>query len=196
MDGEINRRVVFFLQAVSLGLLQFPVLNASLDESCQNITYKVSLDNTVISPSLIRQIYKYLLQLQASHNIGLAMDTARGLLVPNVKGVQALSVFEIAAELNRLQALGLAGQLGSADLMGGTFSLSNIGSVRLLTAECPSGVKEMPPVWLNKQMFCEFVILETDTLLKLKLVTVINWDELPCEPYNQILAIIIMIIIL
>lgn len=59
------------------------------------------------------------------------MDTPQGLLVPNVKSVQALSVFDIAVELNRLQALGSAGQLGTADLTGGTFTLSNIGSVRL-----------------------------------------------------------------
>ena len=66
---------------------------------------------------------------QASHNIGLAMDTRDGLLVPNIKNVQALSVFEIASELNRLQVLGDAGKLGTDDLTGGTFSLSNIGSV-------------------------------------------------------------------
>ncbi|KAI4792585.1 hypothetical protein KUCAC02_033283, partial [Chaenocephalus aceratus] len=81
----------FFIKAASLGLLHFPVLNASLDEGCQNITYK------------------------ASHNIGLAMDTSQGLLVPN--------------ELNRLQALGTAGQLGTNELTGGTFTLSNIGSI-------------------------------------------------------------------
>ncbi|XP_042573828.1 lipoamide acyltransferase component of branched-chain alpha-keto acid dehydrogenase complex, mitochondrial-like [Cyprinus carpio] len=95
----------FFIKAASLGLLQFPILNASVDEGCQNITFK------------------------ASHNIGLAMDTPQGLLVPNVKSVQALSVFDIAVELNRLQALGSAGQLGTADLTGGTFTLSNIGSI-------------------------------------------------------------------
>ncbi|ROJ13819.1 Lipoamide acyltransferase component of branched-chain alpha-keto acid dehydrogenase complex, mitochondrial [Anabarilius grahami] len=67
--------------------------------------------------------------IKASHNIGLAMDTPQGLLVPNVKSVQALSVFDIAVELNRLQALGSAGQLGTADLTGGTFTLSNIGSI-------------------------------------------------------------------
>lgn len=69
--------------------------------------------------------------VQASHNIGMAMATTQGLLVPNVKNVQVLSVFQIAQELNRLQALGAAGQLGSADLSGGTFTLSNIGSVSL-----------------------------------------------------------------
>ncbi|KAF3690548.1 Lipoamide acyltransferase component of branched-chain alpha-keto acid dehydrogenase complex [Channa argus] len=95
----------FFIKAASLGLLQFPILNASVDEGCQNITYK------------------------ASHNIGLAMDTSQGLLVPNVKNVQLLSVMEIAQELNRLQALGAAGQLGTGELSGGTFTLSNIGSI-------------------------------------------------------------------
>lgn len=45
-----------------------------------------------------------------------------------------LSVFEIAKELNRLQALGTSGQLGTVDLTGGTFTLSNIGSVRVIRA--------------------------------------------------------------
>lgn len=57
------------------------------------------------------------------------MDTSQGLLVPNVKNVQLLSIFQIAQELNRLQTLGAAGQLGTVDLSGGTFTLSNIGSV-------------------------------------------------------------------
>jgi len=43
--------------------------------------------------------------------------------------VQGLSVFEIAVELNRLQQLGVAGKLSTSDLSGGTFSLSNIGSI-------------------------------------------------------------------
>lgn len=46
-----------------------------------------------------------------------------------MKNVQLLSIFQIAQELNRLQALGAAGQLGTAELGGGTFTLSNIGSV-------------------------------------------------------------------
>uniref|UniRef100_A0A4W3GWG9 Dihydrolipoamide acetyltransferase component of pyruvate dehydrogenase complex n=1 Tax=Callorhinchus milii TaxID=7868 RepID=A0A4W3GWG9_CALMI len=94
----------FFLKSVSLGLLHFPSLNVTLDEN-QNITYK------------------------ASHNIGIAMDTEQGLLVPVIKDVQVLSIFEIAAELNRLQTLGTSGQLGTNDLTGGTFTLSNIGSI-------------------------------------------------------------------
>ncbi|XP_019357234.1 PREDICTED: lipoamide acyltransferase component of branched-chain alpha-keto acid dehydrogenase complex, mitochondrial [Gavialis gangeticus] len=95
----------FFIKAASLALLHYPVLNTSVDENCQNITYK------------------------ASHNIGIAMDTEQGLIVPNVKSVQVRSVFEIASELNRLQSLGSSGQLGTIDLTGGTFTLSNIGTI-------------------------------------------------------------------
>ena len=66
---------------------------------------------------------------KADHNIGVAMDTPQGLLVPNIKKIQQLTVFDIAEELNRLQDLGLRGKLGEADLKEGTFSLSNIGSI-------------------------------------------------------------------
>jgi 2-oxoisovalerate dehydrogenase E2 component (dihydrolipoyl transacylase) len=95
----------FILKSCSMSLSHFPILNSSLDAKVENITYK------------------------ASHNIGIAMDTANGLLVPNIKGVQNLTVFEIATELNRLHQLGLSGKLGESDLTGGTFSLSNIGSI-------------------------------------------------------------------
>ena len=66
---------------------------------------------------------------QAAHNIGFAMDTPAGLMVPNIKNVQHLTVLEVAAEMNRLIELGTAGKLGTADITQGTLTLSNIGSV-------------------------------------------------------------------
>merc|ERR1719273_3084231 len=95
----------FIVKACSMALMHFPVLNSSYNVEAGTITYK------------------------ASHNIGLAMDTPMGLLVPNIKSVQQLSVFDIALELSRLHNLGLAGKLSTKDLSGGTFSLSNIGSI-------------------------------------------------------------------
>jgi len=67
----------FIIKACSLAMLQYPVLNSHFDAKKETITYK------------------------ASHNIGVAMDTNLGLLVPVIKNVQALSVYEIASELNR-----------------------------------------------------------------------------------------------
>ena len=95
----------FFIKAVSKALEEFPILNASVDDACENITYR------------------------ECHNIGIAMDTGNGLVVPNIKNVQKLTILEIARELNRLQDLGKNGSLRRDDLVDGTFSLSNIGAV-------------------------------------------------------------------
>ena len=95
----------FFVKACSMALMEYPVINSYFNAQQETITYK------------------------ADHNIGVAMDTANGLLVPNIKKVQMLSVLEIAQELNRLQELGWAGKLGELELKGGTFALSNIGSI-------------------------------------------------------------------
>ena len=54
---------------------------------------------------------------------------ADGLVVPNIKGVQDLSIIDIAQELGRLYDLGMRGKLGGSDLKDGTLTLSNIGSV-------------------------------------------------------------------
>ena len=69
---------------------------------------------------------------QGSHNIGVAMDTSEGLIVPNVKDVQDKTLLEIALELTRLHELGLTGKLGPADLTNCTITLSNIGSVSIM----------------------------------------------------------------
>ncbi len=93
------------IKAASVALAEYPTLNSfvSKDETTQTI--------------------------KSDHNIGLAMDTPRGLLVPNVKNCEQRSIFDIAHEINRLQALGTANKLGEEELTGGTFTLSNIGSI-------------------------------------------------------------------
>ena len=60
------------------------------------------------------------------------MDTNAGLIVPNIKNVQSLSVTDVAIHIARLMDLGAKGSLGTQDLTGGTFTLSNIGSVSIL----------------------------------------------------------------
>jgi 2-oxoisovalerate dehydrogenase E2 component (dihydrolipoyl transacylase) len=95
----------FLIKATSLALSSYPQLNAQLSAAGDSLLHR------------------------GSHNIGIAMDTPRGLIVPNVKAVQSRSVFDIALELARLQLLAQQGKLGESDLSDTTFSLSNVGTI-------------------------------------------------------------------
>jgi len=98
----------FVIKAVSLALDQYPLLNSRLEFDADS------------KPSLI---------MRSQHNIGVAMDTPAGLVVPNIKDVKNLSILDIAAELKRLQELGGEGKLTPADVSGGTITVSNIGNI-------------------------------------------------------------------
>lgn len=100
----------FIIKAVSAALNQYPILNARVDVSPDPAT----------KPALV---------YRTQHNIGVAMDTPSGLLVPVIKNVNELSILTIAAELARLQGLAVAGRLGPQDMSGGTITVSNIGSI-------------------------------------------------------------------
>ncbi|CAM8989798.1 unnamed protein product [Rhodiola kirilowii] len=93
------------IKSLSLAMSKFPLLNACFDENSQEII------------------------LKGAHNIGVAMATPHGLVVPNIKKVQSLSVLEITKELSRLQLLARDNKLAPEDVSGGTISLSNIGAI-------------------------------------------------------------------
>jgi len=95
----------FFIKASSLAIIKYPVLNSTIDAEEMTLTY------------------------HKNHNIGVAMDTERGLAVPVVKRCQDKSVLEIAEELGRLHSLAFAGNLSEADISDCTFTLSNIGAI-------------------------------------------------------------------
>ena len=99
----------FFIKALSLALDSYPILNARVDT-----------DTDTSRPQLV---------MRSAHNIGIAMDTPQGLIVPNIKNVNTLSIVDIASEIQRLQSLALASKLTPADLTGGTITVSNIGSI-------------------------------------------------------------------
>ncbi|XP_057539679.1 lipoamide acyltransferase component of branched-chain alpha-keto acid dehydrogenase complex, mitochondrial [Amaranthus tricolor] len=67
--------------------------------------------------------------LKGSHNIGIAMATPSGLVVPNIKKTQSLSILEITKEISRLQQLAIENKLSQDDISGGTITLSNIGTI-------------------------------------------------------------------
>jgi 2-oxoisovalerate dehydrogenase E2 component (dihydrolipoyl transacylase) len=95
----------FIIKATSLALREFPIINSSINEALTEVTVK------------------------GAHNIGIATDTPHGLVVPNIKNVQDLSIFEIAMELNRLIKAANEQKLTKADITGGTITLSNIGII-------------------------------------------------------------------
>lgn len=99
----------FVIKAVSMALEDFPLLNARVDTESEKD--------------------KPRLAMREKHNIGVAMDTPQGLLVPNIKHVSARSIADIASEVFRLQELARKSQLSVNDLTGGTITVSNVGSI-------------------------------------------------------------------
>ncbi|GGI88490.1 dihydrolipoyllysine-residue acetyltransferase [Shewanella gelidii] len=95
----------FFMKAMSLAIKEFPIMNSSPNESCSELTY------------------------HRDHNIGMAVDSKVGLLVPNVKQVQDKSILDIASEITRLTQSARSGRVAPADLKQGTISISNIGAL-------------------------------------------------------------------
>ena len=100
----------FFIKALSLAMLEFPVINSRLNEDASELIYL------------------------GSHNIGMAVDSKIGLLVPNIKNVQQLSLKEVAIEVNRIIDSAREGKLSNTDLTGGSISISNIGTLGGITA--------------------------------------------------------------
>jgi pyruvate dehydrogenase E2 component (dihydrolipoamide acetyltransferase) len=96
----------FIIKAVIAGLTEHPYLNATLDEENEEILLK-----------------KYF-------NIGLATDTSEGLMVPVVKGAKEKSIFELAQESAELAEKARNRTIDLADLKGGTFTITNYGTVR------------------------------------------------------------------
>lgn len=97
--------LAFVTKAVAYALKQHPMLNASIDTEGEQIIYK-----------------EYV-------NIGIAVDTERGLIVPVIRDVPSLSIPEIAEELGKVSQKARSSQFSVQDLRGGTFTISNLGAV-------------------------------------------------------------------
>lgn len=95
--------LAFVVKAVTAGLRAAPRFNASLDPFKEEIIYK-----------------KY-------YNIGIAVDSGRGLLVPVIRETDRKSIIEIAADIEDLAHRGREGKLEVTDMRGGTFTITNIG---------------------------------------------------------------------
>ncbi len=97
--------MAFVIRAVCLGLKKHPIFNASLDEDLGTVIYK-----------------EYV-------NIGIAVDTERGLVVPVMRNADQLSLRGIAHELRLLADRIRDNKFAIEDLRGGTFTITNVGAL-------------------------------------------------------------------
>jgi len=67
--------------------------------------------------------------LKKFYNVGVAVDTERGLLVPVIRDVEKKNIIQIAAELSRLADKARTGKIGLDELQGGTFTVTNLGGI-------------------------------------------------------------------
>lgn len=95
----------FVIKAVAMALRNHPVINASLDPSGSHVIYKAYV------------------------NVGIAVDTDRGLVVPSLREVDELSIPEIAKQLGELADQVRDNKFTVEDLKGSTFTISNLGAI-------------------------------------------------------------------
>jgi pyruvate dehydrogenase E2 component (dihydrolipoamide acetyltransferase) len=95
----------FLVKAVAVGLKHHPIVNASVGEDGTEIIYK-----------------EYV-------NVGIAVDTERGLVVPVLRDADRKNIPEIARAVIELTELARTGKFTVDDLRGGTFTISNLGAI-------------------------------------------------------------------
>ncbi|HST82037.1 MAG TPA: dihydrolipoyllysine-residue acetyltransferase [Kineosporiaceae bacterium] len=104
-DGYRVTLLAFLIKAVVAGLKRFPEVNSSLNPDRDALIYK--------------QYY----------NIGIAVDTPDGLVVPVLREADRKGITELSKELGAVSARAREGKLSSADLQGGTFTISSLGGI-------------------------------------------------------------------
>lgn len=95
--------IPFIIRALSLTLKKYPTVNSSLDPSSTKLA------------------------LHKHHHVGIAMSTSLGLIVPVLKEVQNLSLFDLIRAYHELKQKAMANKLSPSDMKDGTISISNFG---------------------------------------------------------------------
>ncbi|QGX92244.1 pyruvate dehydrogenase complex dihydrolipoyllysine-residue acetyltransferase [Tatumella sp. TA1] len=129
--------VVFIMKAVAKALEAYPRFNSSLSEDAQRLTLK-----------------KYI-------NIGVAVDTPNGLVVPVFRDVNKKGIIELSRELMEISKKARSGKLTASDMQGGCFTISSLGGLGTTSftpiVNAPEvailGVSKssMKPVWNGKE---------------------------------------------
>lgn len=93
------------VKVVAAALKVFPNFNCSIDPEKAEILYK------------------------DFYNIGIAVDTEKGLMVPVISAADQKNMVDIAQDLGEISKKARAGQIGLADMQGGTFTITNLGGI-------------------------------------------------------------------
>ncbi|HEY5679673.1 MAG TPA: dihydrolipoyllysine-residue acetyltransferase [Pseudomonadales bacterium] len=111
LKSEAERRGVkitplaFIIKACCYALKKFPTFNASLDAEARNYV------------------------LKGYYNIGFAVDTEEGLVVPVIKGADQMGIWELSEAVTDLAGRAREQKLGMDDMQGGSFSVSSLGAI-------------------------------------------------------------------
>jgi len=97
--------LVFMIKAAVAALKEFPIFNASLDETRENLV------------------------LKKFFHIGIAVDTPDGLVVPVIRDCDQKDIFQLAGELGELSQKARDGKLKPIEMQGGCFSISSLGGI-------------------------------------------------------------------
>ncbi|HZK49924.1 MAG TPA: dihydrolipoamide acetyltransferase family protein, partial [Thermoleophilia bacterium] len=97
--------LAFVIKSVAAALRRFPRLNSVLQEDCEQL--------------LLKRYY----------NIGIAIDTKAGLVVPNIKDADSKGIFQLAEEIVDLVERAQDRRIDLAELRGGTFTVTNYGAI-------------------------------------------------------------------
>ncbi|WP_034172375.1 dihydrolipoamide acetyltransferase family protein [Chrysanthemum yellows phytoplasma] len=97
--------MAFIMKAVAIALQEFPLFNASYDDVKEEVTYK-----------------KFI-------NLGVAVDTKDGLIVPNIKDANKLTLLEMAQQLQQVAKATTERKVELNQLQNGTFTITNFGSI-------------------------------------------------------------------
>jgi len=101
--------MAFIIKALTKTIKEYPILNSSYDQANEEIIYRGQM------------------------NIGIAVDTPDGLIVPNIKNADQLSLFEIANKVESLASLAKERKIQLSDLQRGTISITNFGAFDALS---------------------------------------------------------------
>ena len=143
----------FVMKAVAQALKLHPMLNASVDMENEQIIYK-----------------QYV-------NLGVAVDTERGLIVPVIREVDRMSIPRIAQALTTVTETARAAKFTPADLKGGTFTISNLGAVGGIYSTPIINPPEVAVLLVGRSRKLPVVVEDDKTEIRLMMPLSLSYDH-------------------